>query len=418
MQMLLRCLNALSRTAALFPKVAAFGICSNLITGVDPANANQQSPEAQCDRYATLKLGVAVTAPGVSFEQLDPKMVIPACEAAVQRDPTNGRLLYQLGRGYEKAGKFTEALDRYGRAAAVSYAPAYGAIGNMYSVGRGVEKDERRAFEWFRNGAEADDPASQFTLGQIYENGRGVPQDYSEALRWFHKAADQGLAEGQDSVGYFYSAGLGVAKDDAEAVIWMRKAAEQGMAIAENNLAAMYVSGRGATKDPAEALMWYQRAGRHGYEKAEQSAAMLLQEARGANERTSTAAQPSAAGTSSAGRRVLARGAGVVPGAIICPDMQTWRFVFRQYGEHWTEDYQDTLTRGESKLLRGDAVPGPDLEAYGCALVSAGSPMILENNEIVPIVSAVLPHGTSIRGVTIPAMLGTGNTPSLLRSRR
>jgi hypothetical protein len=227
------------------------------------------------------------------------------------------------------------------------------------------------------------------------------------------------LAEGQDSVGYFYSAGLGVAKNDGEAVVWMRKAAEQGMAIAENNLAVMYESGRGVTEDPAQALMWHQRAERHGFEKAKQSAAMLLQEAHGANERTSTAAaEPSAAGTSSAGTRVLARGAGVVPGAIICPDMQTWRFVFRQYGQHWTEDHQDTVTHGQSKLLRGDAAPSPDLETYGCALVSAGSSMILEANEIVPIVSALLPNGRSIRGVTIPAMLGTGNTPSLFGSRR
>jgi TPR repeat protein len=169
--MLLRSSNTLSRTAALLSKVAAFGICSNLISGVDSAKANQ-SPDAQCDRYATLKLGVSVTAPGVSFEQLDPKMVIPACEAAVERDPTNGRLLYQLGRGYEKAGRFSEALDRYGQAAAVNFTPAYGPIGNMYSAGRGVEKDERRAFEWFRNAAGAGDPTGQFALGQIYENGR------------------------------------------------------------------------------------------------------------------------------------------------------------------------------------------------------------------------------------------------------
>jgi TPR repeat protein len=329
-----------------------------------------------------------------------------------------GRLLYQLGRGYEKAGRFAEALDRYGRAAAMSYAPAYGAIGNMYSVGRGVEKDERRAFEWFRNAAGAGDPAGQFALGQIYENGRGVAQDNVEALKWYQKAADQGLAEGQDSVGYFYSAGLGVAKNDGEAVVWMRKAAQQGMATAENNLAIMYEFGRGVTRDIAQALMWHQRAERHGFEKAKQSPAMLLQEARGANDGTSTAAQPSAAGTSSAGTRVLARGAAVVPGAIICPDMQTWRFVFRQYGQHWTEDHQDTVTHGQSKSLRGDAAPSPDLEAYGCALVSAGSSMILEANEIVPIVSALLPNGRSIRGVTIPAMLGTGNTPSLFGSRR
>jgi TPR repeat protein len=416
--MLLRCLNELSRIAALFSRAAAFGMCANLVFGSDLVKADQQDPRAQCDRYAARKLGVAVTAPGVSFEQLDPKLVIPVCAAAVQRDPKNGQLLYQLGRGYEKAGRFTDAIDRYRQAAAVSYAPAYASIGYMYSVGSGVEKDERRAAEWFRNAAEAGDPAGQFMLGQAYENGRGVAQGNTEALKWYEKAARQGLAEGQDSVGYFYSHGLGIAKNEAEAAVWMRKAAEQGMAIAENNLALMYESGRGVAKDTAQALIWYQRSASHGNEKAKQAAAMLTQDVGAKPDGTLNAARAVTTGIQSGGIRVLAHGAGVVPGAIVCPDMETWRFVFRQYNQHRTESYQDTLTHGQSKLLRGNAVPGPDFESQGCKLIPTGSPMILESNEIAPVVSAVLPDGTSIKGVTIPAMFGTGNTPSLLGSRR
>jgi TPR repeat protein len=319
MQMLLRCRNTSSRTGALVSLAAA--LSSSLIFGADQARADE-NVQRQCDQYAARKVGIAVTAPGVSFEQLDPKLVIPACEAAVQRDPKNGRLLYQLGRGYEKAGKFADAFDRYSQAAAVSYVPAYGSIGNIYSVGRGVEKDEKRAFEWFRNAAGSGDPAGQFTLGQIYENGRGVAQDYVEALKWYQKAADQGLAEGQDSVGYFYSAGLGVTKDDDEAVVWIRKAAQQGMASAENNLAVMYESGRGVPKDPQQALTWYQRAASHGYEKANQSAAMVSQNLHSTDGGISIAAKPPTIGSSSGSTRVVAHGAGVVPGAIICPDME------------------------------------------------------------------------------------------------
>jgi TPR repeat protein len=416
MQMLLRYRNTLSRTAAVF-MAAAFGMPLGLVSGADPTKA-EENPAQQCDRHAARSIGLAMTAHGVSFEELDPKKVIAVCESAVQRDPKNGRLLFQLGRGYEKAGKFADALDRYSQAAAASYAPAYASIGNMYSLGRGVEKDERRAFEWFRNAAGAGDPAGQFTLGQIYENGRGVVQDYKEALKWYQKAADQGLAEGQDSVGYFYSAGLGVTRDDTEAVTWMRKAAEQGMASAENNLAVMYESGRGVTKDSEQALMWYRRAASHGFEKAKQSATMLSQGLHATHEGASLTANTSTAAASSGGTKVLAHGAGVVPGAIICPDMETWRFVFSRYGEHWTESNQDILTRGQSKLLRGDAVPSPDLESHGCALVPAGSPITIESKELVPIVSAVLSDGRTIRGVTIPAMLGTGNTPGLFGARR
>src|SRR5665213_3056991 len=139
--MLLQYEKTLTRTAVLFAAVA-LGTPSGLVAGADPTKA-EESPGQQCDHYAARGFGLAATATGVSFEELDPKMAIAACEAAVRRDPKNGRLLFQLGRGYEKAGKFADALDRYGQAAAASYAPAYASIGNMYSRGRGVEKDER-----------------------------------------------------------------------------------------------------------------------------------------------------------------------------------------------------------------------------------------------------------------------------------
>jgi Sel1 repeat len=187
------------------------------------------------------------------------------------------------------------------------------------------------------------------------------------------------------------------------------------MASAENNLAVMYESGRGVAKDPVQALMWYRRAASHGYEKANQSAAML-EGSHAAREQTSIAANASTAIASPGSTTVIAHGAGVVPGAIICPDMETWRFVFRQYGEHWAEAYQDILTRGQSKLVRGDAIPSPDLESHGCALVPAGSTMTVESNGLIPIVSAVLPNGKTIRGVT--TMIGTGNTPGLSGGRR
>src|SRR6202022_1323106 len=139
-------------------------VFAQLISWVDQASAAPPGPDAQCDRYAARKLGEATAAPGVLFEQLNAKMAVPACEAAVARDPTNGRLLYQLGRAYEKAGRIDDPLAGNGQAGAAHYASAYGAIGYMYSIGRGVEKNDSTAFEWFRKGAEAGEPASQFTL--------------------------------------------------------------------------------------------------------------------------------------------------------------------------------------------------------------------------------------------------------------
>jgi hypothetical protein len=102
---------------------------------------------------------------------------------------------------------------------------------------------------------------------------------------------------------------------------------------------------------------------------------------------------------------VSAQGVSVVPGAIICPNYDTVKMMFDLYVAHWTDTQQDALTHGQSRLLRGDPTPPPDLKFYGCALLPPGSPMMLERGNIVPVVTATLFDGTSIRGVTLAAMI-------------
>jgi hypothetical protein len=102
---------------------------------------------------------------------------------------------------------------------------------------------------------------------------------------------------------------------------------------------------------------------------------------------------------------VVARGASVVPYAIVCPNSDTVSLMFDLYVAHWTDARQDALTNGQSRLLHGQPTPEPDLKLYGCALLPPGTPMMLERGNIVPVVTATLPNGTTIRGVTLAAMI-------------
>jgi hypothetical protein len=104
---------------------------------------------------------------------------------------------------------------------------------------------------------------------------------------------------------------------------------------------------------------------------------------------------------------VIARGAGVVPGAIVCPDFQTVSTVFHQYSDYWEDAQQDAMTHGQSRLLRGEPTPRPDFALYDCALVVSGTPMRMEVGNIVPLVTAQLPDGSTIKGVTLPPMITT-----------
>ena len=76
--------------------------------------------------------------------------------------------------------------------------------------------------------AEQDDAYSQYRLGFKYYIGKGVEQDYAKAFEWYLKSATQGNAEAQNNLGELYDKGKGVEQDSAKAFEWYLKAAEQG----------------------------------------------------------------------------------------------------------------------------------------------------------------------------------------------
>ena len=92
------------------------------------------------------------------------------------------------------------------------------------------------AFKETRKAAEMGYTNAQFNLSNMYRVGEGVPKNDKKAVTWYRKAAEQGNATAQHNLGWMYYKGEGVPENDAEAVTWYRKAAYQGNAIAQGNL--------------------------------------------------------------------------------------------------------------------------------------------------------------------------------------
>ena len=69
---------------------------------------------------------------------------------------------------------------------------------------------------------------TQHNLGVCYYNGRGVEKDEQKAVEWYQKAAEQGYAQAQKNLGVCYRHGTGIEKDEQKAVEWYQKAADQG----------------------------------------------------------------------------------------------------------------------------------------------------------------------------------------------
>jgi hypothetical protein len=149
--------------------------------------------------------------------------------------------------------RFSDAAERWGRAALLQHAPSHAYLSNMLVEGRpGVAKDEKRGFELAAAGEALGCAHSKGALGRCYVNGWGVAEDVARGLKLSRESAAAGSCFGQFVVGKCYNVGLGVAKDDDEAVRWYRLAADQGLAIAQYNLGVMYANGRGVAQNDSE----------------------------------------------------------------------------------------------------------------------------------------------------------------------
>ncbi|RPH80794.1 MAG: sel1 repeat family protein [Nitrospiraceae bacterium] len=114
--------------------------------------------------------------------------------------------------------------------------------------------------------AEQGHAGAQYNLGLLYANGKGVQKDDTQAWQWYEKAAVQGHADAQVNLGMLYDYGRGVPQDFKKAVYWYRLSAHQGNALAQRRLGLMYERGDEVPQDYVKAYMWYSLGSANGVE--------------------------------------------------------------------------------------------------------------------------------------------------------
>merc|ERR1719510_203100 len=108
----------------------------------------------------------------------------------VQAQVGLGQLHYQGGRGIEMDHR--QALNYLIQAADSGNAVAMAFLGKMYLEGSDiVTQSNDTAFMYFKKAADMGNPVGQSGLGLMYLHGRGVGKDYKKAFDYFRKAADQ-----------------------------------------------------------------------------------------------------------------------------------------------------------------------------------------------------------------------------------
>ena len=110
--------------------------------------------------------------------------------------------------------------------------------------------------------AERGDTIAMTTLAYWHRDGnKGLAKDRKKAFEWWKKAADLDHPPALASCGYYYVHDLGVAeKDVSRGLIMLGQAAALGSDFACYKLGYGYAHGKyGVKKDPAEAAKWYRR---------------------------------------------------------------------------------------------------------------------------------------------------------------
>jgi hypothetical protein len=180
--------------------------------------------------------------------------------------------VFEEGQRLYGEQRFSEAAERWGRAALLQHGPSHAHLSNMLIDGRaGVAKDVKRAFAFASYGAALGCAHSKGALGRCYVMGYGVAEDEARGLALGRESEAAGSCFGQYVVGVCYKVGCGgVVQDYAETVRLHSLAAAQGHARAQNNLGFMFQIGDGVAQDTAEAIRWYRLAAAQGDAIAQQ----------------------------------------------------------------------------------------------------------------------------------------------------
>ena len=91
----------------------------------------------------------------------------------------------------QKAESDKESFSFMRAAADEGHAKAMYNLGLMFTHGKGVGVDERKAARWFGNAANEGLACAQFELSLRYRNGVGIDQNLRRANSWHRKAISQ-----------------------------------------------------------------------------------------------------------------------------------------------------------------------------------------------------------------------------------
>jgi len=167
-----------------------------------------------------------------------------------------------------KQGEHFEAYSLFHGAAMFGCDQSYFMMGKLCLEGLGVEKNEKKAIQYFSIAADAGYQEAKASLARCYDKGIGVEKDSVKACLLYKEA----VAAGNKWV----LERLGELLNDDESQELFRKAfefyyekAQEGHAFAQFKIGEMYLTGKGTSIDVKQSTYWLEKASLKGFKPTE-----------------------------------------------------------------------------------------------------------------------------------------------------
>ena len=121
------------------------------------------------------------------------------------------------------------------------------AVGDIFDGGEGVERDRKKAIDYFFKGAVLGDAYAQAMIADAYAIGDIMQKSEADALVWYQRSAEQYNPYAQYQLGKRLS-------DDDGGLLWLHLSADQGFPLAMKEL-----SDRLRTLDPRMSQKWLKK---------------------------------------------------------------------------------------------------------------------------------------------------------------
>jgi len=167
---------------------------------------------------------------------------------------------YELGRAYEWAECPTDAVQAYTKAAQHGHPAALNRLGQMYSMGQGVECDSKKAVQLWLEAVEQEDTRAHYELGMAYYKGNGITQDLPAAIALFNKAAAQNEGIAFYALGSMHLNGHAFPKDENKAIELFKTGANKDCVNCQKDLGIRYSKGLGVLIDDSKSFEYFKKA--------------------------------------------------------------------------------------------------------------------------------------------------------------